>query len=362
MSRRLRTRAFLSRYATVLVGFLLLVALVGAGVTVTAVSPGTHTEERTVDSWELDSEFSHAANVTEPNPAFETGTVLSNRSAYFFRASPTLDGTYSVKYDASDGGSIDVRTTVVLVVRSVDDEGREYWHRTVPLQNESYTDVAPGESVPVSFSANLNATRNRAELIEDRLDGSPGETEARIVATTTIEGTVNERPVSEQRRDVLAVTFEQGVYRPTSENTTPQTYERTESVSVPDRPGSLRRVGGPAMLVAALGGLGAVGVARRRGIELTAAERAYLQYADDRAEFDEWITTVRLPPSVIDAPRAEAASLADLVDFAIDSNTGVVADPDDEVYYVVTDACLYTYEPPTRVGDIASHDTESESQ
>jgi len=93
--------------------------------------------------------------------------------------------------------------------------------------------------------------------------------------------------------------------------------------------GPLRSVGGPFLLVIGLLGSGGLAYARREHeLALTPAERDYLSYSDDRSEFAEWITTFRLPASVHERSEAEAESLRDLVDFAIDNDIGVIADPE----------------------------------
>lgn len=71
--------------------------------------------------------------------------------------------------------------------------------------------------------------------------------------------------------------------------------------------------------------MGGLAYARREvDLALAPTEREYLSYRDDRAEFAEWITAIRLPESVHERPEAEASTLRDLVDFAIDNDTGVV--------------------------------------
>ena len=49
---------------------------------------------------------------------------------------------------------------------------------------------------------------------------------------------------------------------------------------------------------------------------------------------------------MLDRPRASADSLGSLVDFAIDTDNGVVEDPSRGLYCVLHDGYLYTYEPP----------------
>jgi hypothetical protein len=85
---------------------------------------------------------------------------------------------------------------------------------------------------------------------------------------------------------------------------------------------------------------------RRDALELTAAERDYHAFRDDRAEFDEWVVRARLPESVLDRERADAETLADLVDYAIDADVGVVEDTRTGAFYAVTPELLVAFDPP----------------
>jgi hypothetical protein len=126
-----------------------------------------------------------------------------------------------------------------------------------------------------------------------------------------------------------------------------QQYETTGTVRVEREYGLPRAVGGPLVLSAALIGLLALGVGYWRGeFELTDQEREWLAYRADRAEFGEWIHTVQLPSEAQDLPRARADSLAALVEFAIDVDSGVVEPPEGDVFYVLHDGYLYTYTAP----------------
>lgn len=58
-----------------------------------------------------------------------------------------------------------------------------------------------------------------------------------------------------------------------------------------------------------------------------------------------------LPEAVLDKETATADSFADLVDFAIDSDTAVVEEPERGQYYAVTPDLLVTYEPPESLQD-----------
>lgn len=113
-------------------------------------------------------------------------------------------------------------------------------------------------------------------------------------------------------------------------------------------------VGGPALAVVGLLGLvGLVGARWAGHTGLTASEAAYLRYRADRAEFDEWLTRIRLPAATREGPTAEAEGLADLVDYAIDSDAAVVEDRAAGRYQVRGPDAVYVFEPPAPPAGVA---------
>jgi hypothetical protein len=374
----LRLRALLDRQFATVTAVLVVCALVGGFATYTAhVDPGTTTEERVVATWESSGTFDHAATVTRENPLFAVGRTLEDRQVYFSSITPTLNGSYAFGYRASDGGTVETSVDVVLITRSVGEqtgdqsgEGAVLWERSRTLHQTGATTLAPGDDVRAPFSLNASAVETERQGIEDRLGGGVGTVETFVRATVDIEGTVNGKRVDTQEVHTLPVTIEGNTYRVGPAETSGQQFETTQTVTVPRTYGPLRSVGGPALLVLSLAGLVGLAVGRSRyRLELTDAEREWLAYREDRSEFDEWITTFRLPFEAFDRPEAEAASLADLVDFAIDTDSGVIEAPDETEYYVVYDDVLYTYTAPRapprglRVseGPEAAPDAESEA-
>jgi len=348
--RRARTRSFLDRQFRVVVVVLVVLSLVGGWVTYGAyVDPGTTTEERTVSSWSTTGEYRHSATVTETNPLYPVGETLSNQSTYLPLATPVLNGSLVFAYDASDSGNLSVRTERRVLVRSVEDRRRrtvEVWRRVRDRETDVTTGLGPGGTVGVPFSVNVNRTMNRTERIEEELREPPGSPRLEILTTVTLTGIVNGRVVNRTETYAMVVTFDRGAYRVNATEST-QRFETTRTVVVPREPGPLESVGGPLVLGVGLLGLVALFAARSRDeLALTDAERARLTFEEDRSEFDEWINVIDPPSEVNDLPRARAASLADLVDFAIDTDNSVIEDPEDGAYYVIHDRYCYTYEPP----------------
>jgi hypothetical protein len=201
------------------------------------------------------------------------------------------------------------------------------------------------------------------ETIETGLGRPSDETQVSLHATVHSTGTVNGRDVERTVSHRLPLVFEGGTYRVPDDATTTNTFERTKSTTRERSYGLVRYAGGPLLVVVGSCGVTGLLLARRRGvIPLSAAERDRLSYLDDREEFDEWISEIRLPAEAFELPEAEAASLASLVDFAIDTDNGVVESPDETVFHVVHDGYLYSYRPPA-VEDASSGPSEvTESQ
>ncbi|WP_128904154.1 DUF5305 domain-containing protein [Halorubrum amylolyticum] len=346
---RLRLRAALNAQFTAILAVCLVAAAVGGGLVYTThVDPGTETETRTVSSLTVETEYVHSAEVTEPNPVFDTGRMLDDRTTYFTRVAPVLDVRLETSYAAGAASDVDVSADSVLVVRNVGSEdGTVYWEERETMATEAVSGVEPGETVATSFAINGSEVAATAAAIESDLGASPGETETVVATDVTVEGTINGEPTSYARTAEMTLDAGEDTYTVSDPGVQSDTTERTEQVSVERSYGPLRSAGGPLLFLVGLAGTGGLAYARREGgMALTPAEREYLSYRDDRAEFAEWITAIRLPKLVHERPEAEASTLRDLIDFAIDNGTGVVEDPATDAYHAVTDEFVYTYVPP----------------
>jgi hypothetical protein len=193
----------------------------------------------------------------------------------------------------------------------------------------------------------VTAVESRRDRITEQLGTSTGTIKTIVHATVNVTGTVNGERIIDSRSHALPLTLETDSYRVGSVEEPTRRTEITQPVTVPREYGPLRTVGGPVLVLVSVVGVVALFVGRsEERFELTDAEREWLTYREHRAEFDEWITGFSVPQEVFDRPRAEAASLGDLVDFAIDTDSGVVESPDGSQYLVVNDEFLYTYTAP----------------
>lgn len=364
---KIRARGVVADYFVVVVAVLLVLALAGGYIAYsTYANPGTHTEEREGPSWETTAQFDHEATISKPNPVYDVGTTLENRSVYFSSISPVLDGAFTYGYTASESGELVVDTKSELVLRSVK-RGREdeietrYWQMSRDLDDPDATRLAPGESVTSTFSFNASSLTNQSDKISEELGRSVGTTEAFVRVTVDLSGSVNGETVD--RTEVYTLPVGVGnVYTVSNPGSMTEEHAVTQQVAVPNEIDPLTGVGSTMVFVFSLAVLSVLLTRKLDGsLEPTTAEREYLTYREARSDFDEWINRIELPTSAFDLPKAEAASLGDLVDYAIDTNNSVLEDPDDGTFYVVHGDYLYYYDPPTTEAELDAHD-ESETE
>ncbi|MEF8780372.1 MAG: DUF5305 domain-containing protein [Haloferacaceae archaeon] len=347
--RTVRLRAILDSNWQLLVAALLLLALAGGWIAYGAyVDPPQETTTEVVSSWTVEGEWSHGATVTESNSVFPTGTELRDRSVYFGSIAPTFSGAFGVGYDATSASNVAIDAESRLVTRSVSEEGNAtYWSESRTLDSTAAENVGDDETVRTTFSINTTALDERIGEIREEIGADPGTLELFVETTVTVEGTFDGESRTVQLAYRLPLELQGTNYRVDDPGPLIEEYERTETTTRTLEPGLLDGIVAPFLLV--LGLLGGAGVAAggyTGRFAVGEAEREWLAFRDDRAEFDEWITRISLPEETFDRPVARAASLQDLVDFAIDNSTGVVEDPDAGTFYVVTDDYVYTYEPP----------------
>ena len=343
-----RLRVILSDALGTVVFVLVIATVLGGWFTYTThVTSATHPDERIVAAWESNGAFNHSATITNGSEAFPAGTTLSNQSVYFTSIAPVLNGSFTYTYDAATGNILS-NTTLMLVLHSVEETGggnaTEYWRITRTLGTQQTNSLAPGEPQRVMFSVNMNATQQRANQIEEEIGGSPGTVEASIVARTTINGTIENTSVSRTQRYELPIEFSDGRYTVHDPGNLTDQSKVTRQVAVETTHGPLRSTGSVFLFLIPLWALIGLGTARWQGIlDIDDRERARLEMQAASAEFDEWITTARIPDTVLDVPHIQVDSLEGLVDVAIDTNQRVINDPERKKYVVLGGHVCYTY-------------------
>jgi hypothetical protein len=351
--RRLRYRVLLAEYRTaILVALLVLVALGGWVSYGAYATPGQETTQQRTEAWTATGDVSHAATVTEPNTVYAEGTRLENDPIYYTAISPTVDGEFIAGYDARTSDTVQVGLSVDLVYRSVDSSGSAddtvHWSERERLASTRETNVEPRENVTTAFSVNVSEITARIDEIESDLGASPGDTEIELVLEREINGTIAGEKRSTTDRYRVPIVAEDGTYRLETEASYDETHPEYETETVPASVGPARSVGGPLLVILGIGGLAGLGYVSQRISTPTAAEREWLAYRDDRDEFEQVITTMRLPDAALEGPRGELETLASLAEFGIDVQSAIVFDPERELYVVRGDGMVSVFEPPAK--------------
>lgn len=361
-------RAVLAKYLPLVLVVFLLVAAGGGYLAYDAqTAPDTRTETRPAGSWTVESGFDHGAEVVNGTSVFPAGTQLENRSLYFTRLTPTLDGEYVVTHRGSvenASGTIELR----LVTEAIDesDTGGQgqgsptvYWRETDPLAIEDVEGLAPGASHRVAFEVNTTAVSERIAEIESELGASPGTTRVSVVARTDLEAEVAGERFVDGRTDRLDIEPGSQTYDVERDVSPAGTYDASRTVEVPVEPSPLRLYGGPILIVIGLAGAALTGIAMyRESVSVRDHERAKLEYARTRSDLDKWISTGTVPGNDDERTVVELDSLRDLVNVAIDSDRRVIERPDAHPRFVALDDDVrYVFDPPTAVVDEARQRT-----
>ena len=349
-----RWRARVEDWFAAVVLIAVVVAAVGGFVTYTAYeAPGTTTEQRQVSSWSANGTYDLTATVVEPNPLYPVGTELSDRPVYFLSASPVANATFGFRYRASEDGRVTVTARQTLLLRAVDSDASgsgsgpvEYWRIEEPLGSGSATRVTPGQPVRLTVERNVSRASRRMENVSKRLGGTPGTTQLLVVTTVTVRGQINGNDVSRTARYRLPIEVSGSTYRSGEQDGERLSGSTTKRVVRQQTYGPLWRIGGP--LASALGVAAVLGLVygwHGGHFAVSGARRDLLEFRSTREEFDEWITTARLPLAVFDRPRVEVGPLEGLVDTATDVDARAFETPEGDVFYVPDGELLYVYEP-----------------
>ncbi|MEF8771708.1 DUF5305 family protein [Halodesulfurarchaeum sp.] len=346
----LHARSFLASWGWVLAVLLFIGVLIGGWATYTSViHPGTTEEVEETDVWSIDTTFTHEATVFVENPVYENGTTLEDRSTYFTALSPRFNGTYTATYQSQTDEPLSLEIQRLLVI-TAQDEDQIYWTNTTSAGSSVKKTLDPGETVIASVSVNATKFDQRRNDIVDAIGSSPGETTLSLVFDVTAEGVVDGNPTEVSFSDQVPIAVASDSYTIEQGIGSEETITRETVTAVPSEYGPLMQVGGPLLVLVSLLILGVLGYAWwEDGFELTDTEQEYLEYHENRSEFDEWIVKTTVPDALTNQETSEAETLTDLVDFAIDSDVAALEDPETKAVYAVAPEVTITYHPPPAV-------------
>ena len=313
------------------------------------------TQEEQVGTWNEQPSLSHHAEVARTNPLYEQGQTLPDQSLYFTHISPELAGAYEYSYGATGDGEFDVELGAVLQKQAVDDDGDPYWQVTEPLNQTHQHGLSPGESVSVPFAVNVTEAVMEIEQIEEGLGASVGTTEVAILVNTHVTGTVNGERVATTHQSRVEVEPDGETYSVESVGVEGESHETVRTVESKVSHGPVQSYGPFGLIVGSVVGIvGLTSLKRWGNLTPTKRELDVLAHAQQRAEFDDWISPGPVPEEYYDSTRIELESLEALVDVAIDTNSRVIEDSNTGLYVVVGDNWHYSY---TRSHQTGTHST-----
>jgi len=341
------------------VSILLVVVALTSGVAVysAVATPAEPTEYDTVDSWSTTADFSHSAEVSEPNEVYSVGQQLDDQPRYYTEVMPVLEGEIQYSYQAADG-DVAVETDITQITRAVEDGSDGdvvYWRDERSLDAEQTSELSPGETHTDSFAVDIEAMDRDATETAESLGSTAGTLETVIRIDVRMDGSIDGESVEHTEQYELPVAVTSGTYTVELPSETGHVEQQTVAVSTDwtERVGDA--VGLLVLLVLSVGSLGGLTAAKHReALAPPAADRKAVEAQSERETLDEWISTGLLPPAVDERPRIEVTSLTELVDVAIDSNRRVIDRADADEYVVVDDTVIYGFRP-----DFTEHTTAS---
>ncbi|MDZ7687588.1 MAG: DUF5305 family protein [Halobacteriales archaeon] len=345
---KVRIRSGLDSWAPAVAVLLVVVALIGGWMTYTAyaVEEEPEVEEVVTAEWSTNPGFRHSATVERSNPLYEVGEEVRNKPAYYTSVTPSLDGTHSFEYTATEDGSLDVVTEVSMMLRETDGNNVVYWSQTENLVRKETTDVKPQQTVRTGFTVNVPEVEQRIESVRTGLGANIGDEEVVLVLVTSVSGEVNGEEVNYRERDRVQVEINSDTYTVNTGEGGVQgsSFETTEMVEVESEPDTTRMVVSPLFVLVSLGLLAGLIAAKRRDA-IMPTERQLL--AMERREFDEWISTGELSEDVLHDGRRSLVrvdSIEGIVDVAIDCGRRVIEDREEAYLSVMNKDVVYVYE------------------
>lgn len=332
-------------------------------------TPPEPTEYDTVDRWSTTVDLTHSATVSEPNEVYSVGQQLIDQPRYYTDVMPVLRGEIQYSYQAPEG-DVDVETEITQVTRAVDDtdDSVVYWRDEQPLGVDRASGLSPGETHTDAAEIDVNALDRTATETAESLGSTAGTLEAVVRIDVRMDGTIDGEPVEHAEQYELPITVTTGSYVVELPSETGHVEQQTEPPATGWADGLGDAIGMVVLFVLSLVSLGGLVVTKRRGqLAPSAVDRQAVDFESQRESLKEWISRGTVPSSVDDRPRIEVASLAELVDVAIDSNRRVIDREATDEYVVVDDNAVYGFRPenpektPTQSDDVQTKSDDSDT-
>ena len=345
LDRSLQVRAFLERWSGVFLAVLLILAAVGGWWTFQVhATQDVEREQVVVEQWSESTAYEHSAVITNDSLVFNKSERVRNRPVYYVNLTRELDVTYVYEHTA-ETGSVNVTTDVRLRYRGVEGD-TVLWQYAEPLASGRDKGVTNEDNHTVSTAIEIDSVFETIQTIERQL-GAAGTIEIRIVAASSVEGTLAGQSVSETYESTMPMTVNPQTFRVLEVNTVDESGQRTETVEQPVDPGTAEAVGSILLVLLGVGGAAGLLFAQRSGYAtVSPEEREILEIRQQEQEFSEWITRGTFPSERDYEATILVDDLEGLVDVAIDTNKRVIKDEQLGVSSVLDGDFAYLYVRP----------------
>lgn len=298
--------------------------------------PSYHTKSTDEVSWTYKGAFDHKAAVEKPNLLWRRNQILKNRSTYFLSITPRLETTFRLEINGATSATGELELDADLVILSKG-EKTEYWRESKDLR-ENVSSLSDGVFLS-KVELYIPQVKARIENIQKSLDFTGGSTEAKIVVTATMSGSVNGKDVEktetyESKIDIGRSTYNVGPNISRTEEVT-ETFTR----EVKESPSILSRIPPLLLILIPVAVLGYVSFEKRN---LTKSKLRNLKEKRELEKFEEWVSRGSLKEMEFKA-EIEMETLEDLVDAAIDMDRRVILDADQSLYFFIHEDIAYTY-------------------
>lgn len=333
----------------------LLVVIGLIGVVVTMLFPPTIALAEVTDRSTVETTTNTTATVEGDHAMYDAGEVLHDEPVYIRDVAPNVTVAATTRAPA-DGVTVDQQVSIVYEASSRDDG--VFRHREHVVSSTSGRIVEEGDTVESTVTLQIAEIADRLEAMSDEI-GDAGQVTASLRVETSYEsagydGTLEER---------AAVTVSQDAYRIPLITVT-EDHETTSSNVVPVaekvfQP-TLPAIGPvvvphvtPAFVLLSMVGIVVLGSERYGRTEFDAdRERITIH----RLRYSEWISGGELPAELSELPLVvPMESLEALVDVAIDSDSRVIHDDQQDCYAVLTGGVVYVFYPDSIGGFRFNH-------
>ena len=345
LDRSLRVRAFLERWSGVFLAVLLILAAVGGWWSYQVhAAPDVERDQVVVEQWSESTAYEHSTVITNDSLVFEEGERVRDRPVYYVNLSRQLDVAYVYEHTA-ETGSVNVTTDVRLQYRGVEGD-TVLWEYAEPLASGQDDNITNEDNHTVDAAVEIDSVFETIRTIEQQL-GAAGTIEIRIVAASSVEGTLAGESVSETYESTMPMTVNPQTFRVLEMNTVDESGQRTETVERTAEPGTAEAIGSVLLVLLGVGGAAGLLIAQRSGYAtLSTEEREILEIQQQEQEFSEWITRGTFPSERDYEATVLVDDLEGLVDVAIDTNKRVIKDEQLGVSTVLDGDFAYLYVRP----------------